>query len=1007
VLLGTHFAAKAGDGEADPAKVEEVLSQMTFAEKIAEINLGAGGMRCTKPNERLGIPPTLGINGPRGPVEMTQPPVNVCYPVALAMAATWNEALMDTLGRQWGKAMIEVSQHAKSGRNNLFGTGLNTCRHPLAGRNAEYFGEDPLLAGKMGAALSRGVQSTGCVATIKHYAGNDFETGRTMIDILIPERVLRELILKPFEICIKESNAKGIMTGYNKVNGTFCSANGELLRILREDMGFRGIVVSDYMARMESAAAALTAGSNVEIAGNHFFAAEKVRAALDSGALKPEVLDQRIREILRVKLAPDFYDGSRRSEPLTDIEVRRKLARQVAGESFVLLKNAGQLLPLKSSSSVALIGPFADPDPMLGNNGSSGIRPERVVGLKDEIEKRFTGGVTCVKGCGPADKGDGIPLTDFACKAEYFNNLELEGKPVLVRDENSIQKLSFKGGGVAELSDEGVFGKCLLFSGQSAAKLGQWRGWNAREDFAIGFWVNFIDQFPKEEAVVFSLFSPPKECFQVTPQGLLVSTSGPDGGRLKLDFEIPSMKWAHVAIVRKAGELSAYVDGKQVAKAAMEFPFPGTPIYVGGAGNGKHGARAMVEDVRIYKEALGGEQIRMLARKQMVDQGLAFHAACNQAIKAAEDETYPGIEDSRNMSARWTGTITPKRSGKHCFEFISTGGLRVFLDGRKVIDQWGEHLQSGVTLMIWPTLEAGKIYDLRLEFSNCAYRVEVLRFNRYEPPHGDLFAEARGAATGKDVAIVAVGVHQSLLQGEANDNETFELPGYQAELIKEVVSVNPRTVVLLCTAGGVAMQPWIENTPAVLEVFFPGQEAGNSIVDVLLGDVNPSGKLPMTYPVSVDNIPNMVADRIYPDDLCHYGYFLFDKHNLQPQFPFGHGLSYTTFAYEGLKLSRSDGKVKVSFSIKNTGAREGAEVAQIYAGQVTPVGDRPVRSLKGFSKVALKPGESKSVEVLVPEDSLTQWDPVQKKWAPLSGELKIEVGSSSRDIRASQTVSLK
>ena len=160
----------------DSAKVEEVLSKMTFEEKIAEINLGSGGSRCTKPNNRLGIPPTRGINGPRGPADHVEKPedaVNVTYPVPLAMAATWDEPLMDRLGEEWGKAMIEIADVVGSGRNNLFGTGLNACMHPLAGRNSEYLGEDPLLAGKIGAGLSRGLQSMGCVASIKHYACND------------------------------------------------------------------------------------------------------------------------------------------------------------------------------------------------------------------------------------------------------------------------------------------------------------------------------------------------------------------------------------------------------------------------------------------------------------------------------------------------------------------------------------------------------------------------------------------------------------------------------------------------------------------------------------------------------------------------------------------------------------------------------------------------------------------------------------------------------------------
>ena len=991
----------------DSAKTEQILSKMTFEDKIAEINLGSGGLRCTKPNQRLGIPPTRGINGPRGPADHVMKPedaVNVCYPVPLAMAATWDEVLMDRLGEEWGKAMIEIADVTGNGRNNLFGTGLNACMHPLAGRNSEYLGEDPLLAGKIGAALSRGLQEMGCIATIKHYACNDFETGRNTVDVQVSDRVLRELILRPFEICIKESNALGVMTGYNLVNGHYCSANAELLRILRKDFGFKGIVVSDYAADMEGAAAALNAGSNLENAGGHTFAAKEVKAALDSGALKQETLDQRVREILQVKLSKEYYDGSKKHRTV-DLAGRRKFAREVAAQSMVLLKNEGNLLPLKPGMSVALIGPFADPDYMLGNQGSSSIRPERTVGLQEELEQRAKGGLTVERGCGPADTGDGVAHTEFTAKAEYFNNLDLSGQPALVRTENSIQKLSFTGGGTAELANEGVFGKSLLFSGQSVAKLGDFSGWDAKQDFTVSFWVNFVDQFPKD-VPVFSLQSPPKDDFIIGPTGLSVSTTRVVREKTKLSLEIPSLKWAHVAVVRKNGELTAFVDGKAVGKAPMNFPFPCTPLYIGGASGGKAKARAMMSDVRIYSAALAEDEVRRMAGKELVSHDLAFHAPCDKPIKSPEDESYPGITEVRNMSARWSGTLSPKRSGKHAFEFITTGGLRVFLNGKKVIEEFGQQMAMGNNLLIWPVLEAGKSYDLRIEFSNCSRHGQVLRFSWFEPPKVDLFAAARTAAKGKDAAIVAVGVHQNLLQGEANDNESFDLPGYQAELIEAVASVNPNTIVVLCSCGGVAMRPWIAKTPAVLEAFFPGQEAGNSVADVLYGDVNPSGKLPMTYPESLDQIPFTVADPNYGEDLCRYGYRLFDKRNLAPQFPFGHGLSYTKFEYSNLQLSNSGKDVIVTLKLKNTGARPGAEIVQLYAGLANVPADRPVRELKAFSKIALQPGEEKPVRLVVPRDSLAVWDTAKQAWSVPAGEFAISVGSSSRDVRLHDTITL-
>lgn len=983
--------------QVDTAKVEQVLTKMTFEEKLEEINLGKMGMRASKPNARLGIPPTRAINGPRGPGDKV--PNNVCYPVALALAASWDMDLMEQVGEEWARAMIETR------RNHIFGPGVNICRHPLAGRNAEYNGEDPFLAGKLVAAEIRGIQKHGCVATLKHYAGNDFECGRNLVNVTIPERPLREVYLKPYQICVEEGNVLEIMTGYNRINGVYCSANAEILGILRREWGFRGTVVSDFGAFMVGAAAALNAGSNIELNGWHYFAAKEVKAALASGELKQETLDQRVREILAVKFSKGFNDCTAKNVPF-DIEKRRALARRAAASGMVLLKNDRNLLPLKPGLSAALIGPFQDPDCLVGSQGSSNVNPERLVGLREELERRLTTNLAVAAGCGPADPGDGVARTEFVCKAEYYNNLELKGDPALTRTEKTIQKLSFTGAGVAEAAAGGVIGKSLLFKGQSAARLTDLPGWDASADFAISFWVNYLDQFPNEKASIFSLSTPPKDEFEITPRGLSVGTARVTRQNARLNFTIPSLKWTHVAVVRHDGILTAHVDGKCVARGEMKFAFPGTPLYVGGEAGQKECARAMVDEVRFYKTALSEAQVKALAERKSVEDGLCFHANCDEAIKGAEDESYPGIRDVQQLSARWTGKFIPRRSGRHAFEFITSGGMRMRLDGKLVIEQFDEQMGRGLHLETWPVLEAGREYDLCLEFSNLARHGGVFRFTYYDPPSMDLFAEARAAAKGKDVAIVAVGVHQNLLQGESNDNEMFDLPGYQAELIDQVSAVNPNTVVVLCSAGGVGMQSWIGKVPAVLEAFFPGQEAGNSLCDVLLGEVNPSGKLPMTYPLSIDQIPFTVADPNYPDDLCAFGYRLFDKRRMQPQFPFGHGLSYTTFGYDKLKLTSAASNVVVSLILKNTGNRAGAEVVQVYAGPATEIVDRPVRELKGFAKVMLNPGESRLVEIAISRDALSWWEPSKKAWALPAGSMRIEVGSSSRDIRLTGLVEL-
>ena len=162
----------------------------------------------------------------------------------------------------------------------------------------------------------------------------------------------------------------------------------------------------------------------------------------------------------------------------------------------------------------------------------------------------------------------------------------------------------------------------------------------------------------------------------------------------------------------------------------------------------------------------------------------------------------------------------------------------------------------------------------------------------------------------------------------------------------------------------------------------------------------------MVYPRSLDQIPFTVAEPNYPDDLCAYGYRLFDKKKLEPQFPFGFGLSYTTFAYRDLKLTKSGSAVKASFELQNTGSRAGAEVVQLYVGPTASVGDRPVRELKGFAKEYLKPGESRRVELVLSRDAFTRWALDKKRWQIAADEYTINIGASSRDLRLQATVQL-
>jgi beta-glucosidase len=262
-------------------------------------------------------------------------------------------------------------------------------------------------------------------------------------------------------------------------------------------------------------------------------------------------------------------------------------------------------------------------------------------------------------------------------------------------------------------------------------------------------------------------------------------------------------------------------------------------------------------------------------------------------------------------------------------------------------------------------------------------------------------AKAAAAAKQSDIAIVFAAEQL----GEGMDKVTLPLPGDQDALIQAVAQANPRTIVVLHNSNPVSM-PWLDQVAAVVEAFYPGQEAGSSIARLLFGDVNPSGKLAMTFPANERQGPG-ASFLDYPGDgmTVDYsegvlvGYRWYDAKNQQPLFPFGFGLSYTTFRYSDLQVEQKGGEqVTVTVRVTNAGKREGAEVVQLYLGSPAAA-EEPPKQLKGFAKVWLKPGESKVVTMPMNKDNLSGWDEENHSWRVYPGTYSVMVGSSSRDIR--------
>ncbi len=276
-----------------------------------------------------------------------------------------------------------------------------------------------------------------------------------------------------------------------------------------------------------------------------------------------------------------------------------------------------------------------------------------------------------------------------------------------------------------------------------------------------------------------------------------------------------------------------------------------------------------------------------------------------------------------------------------------------------------------------------------------------------KPPQ-ELREEAVAVARHSDVAVVVVG-NSPKLEGEGFDRKSMDLPAGQDELIEAIAGANRNTIVVIAAGAPVTMTRWIGRVSAVVYAWYGGQEAGHAIGDVLFGAVNPSGKLPVTFPKALQDSP---AYGHYPGENLHVeyaegmyvGYRWFDKHDVEPLFPFGHGLSYTTFDYGQLKISPGRiavGKaVGVSVSVRNSGTRAGAEVAQLYLQQPPSRVDRPVKELKGFRRVMLQPGETQTVSFTLDKAAMSYYDSAVHDWVAEPGRFTVLVGASSRDIRA-------
>jgi beta-glucosidase len=380
------------------------------------------------------------------------------------------------------------------------------------------------------------------------------------------------------------------------------------------------------------------------------------------------------------------------------------------------------------------------------------------------------------------------------------------------------------------------------------------------------------------------------------------------------------------------------------------------------------------------------------------------------------------------LSARWTGTLVAPASGEYGLSLSHLGTARLYLDDELVLQDAGAEYGTQTAEV---DLTEGREVDVRVEYTTDVpgqVNGEVndqpgamLRFG-WIPPEGVIspsIVAAVEAARDADVAVVVARDYA----GEGADRGTLTLPQDQDVLIREVVKANPRTIVVLNTGGPVTM-PWIDDVPAVIEAWYGGQQQGNAVARVLYGDVNPSGKLPVTFPAA-DGQPSEIGAAIPEpaaqgditigyDDGIHVGYKGYLRQGVEPLFPFGHGLSYTQFEYSQLKTKKVDTRgnkrdltTSIDVTVANTGERDGADVVQVYVGPLPTSVDTPERQLAGYARVTLRAGKTQKVAIELDKRALQYWDVEKDAWVTPTGKVPVYVGTSLAGATLAGTIEVK
>ena len=377
--------------------------------------------------------------------------------------------------------------------------------------------------------------------------------------------------------------------------------------------------------------------------------------------------------------------------------------------------------------------------------------------------------------------------------------------------------------------------------------------------------------------------------------------------------------------------------------------------------------------------------------KTRIDKGINFEPK-NQA----PDPFLP----KSPLSIRWTGELVPSVSGEYVFSFTSDDGCKLYIDDQLIIDDWNVH--SARTEKASMKLEKGKKYQLKAEyFDNGGDAIARLHWRVPSMEEYDMlnmYGDASKVIRESDVVIAVMGINQSI-EREGQDRSSIELPKDQQIFIREAYKANPNTIVVLVAGSSMAIGWMDQNIPAIIDAWYPGEQGGTAIAEVLFGDYNPAGRLPLTFYNSIEDLPafndyNVKNNRTYM-------YF-----EGKPLYAFGYGLSYTKFDYRNLNIKQDSQNITLNFSVKNSGKYNGDEVAQVYI-QFPDLGIKtPLKQLKGFKRIHIKKGATEQISIEIPKEELRLWDDQKKQFYTPSGTYNFMVGKSSDNICLQKTVEL-